>query len=63
MLKWLPGGSRAVIADLQMKIAQTQWNKVEQEAGEELLLNSGFLIVGPENEEFKRYEATATKDV
>ena len=46
-----------------MKIAEAQWRKIEEESGEDLLLSTGFLIIGTENEEYKRYEATATSDV
>ena len=46
-----------------MKVAEKIWKQIEEESGEQLLLKTGFLLVGPENEEFKRYEATATPDV
>ena len=46
-----------------MKVAESIWKKIEEESGEELLLKTGFLLVGIENEEFKRYESTATPDV
>ena len=46
-----------------MKIAEAQWRKIEEESGEDLLLSTGFLIIGTDNEEYKRYEATATSDV
>ena len=47
-----------------MKIAEKQWERLEKETGENLLLRSGFLMIGTkDSQELKMYQSSSQQDV